>query len=125
MYCNHCGAGEQVSKSYCRQCGKWIGTGPPEERLLVTIIFNALSALFALVAAMLLFATNPGLWTISLAATFCLIITVYQTLSFFFALNLRRRLKVGRAGEQQNLIQSSTIEALPEADTSRFVHVPS
>jgi hypothetical protein len=128
MYCNHCGAGEQLLKSYCRQCGKWIGSASPGERLNVMIIFNGLSALFALIAALLLFLSAPGkldMWQVSLAGTFCLIISVYQMLSFFFAVNLKKRLKVGRGKETRELNQAPTVEALPEADTSRFIKVPS
>ena len=89
MYCSNCGASEQTPKTYCRQCGRWIGTGRPEERIIVMIVFNALSALFAAIAAIVLFLTQFGRWSatwaITLAATFCLIISVYQTLSFLFA----------------------------------------
>lgn len=128
MYCSHCGAPEQNSKTYCRQCGKWIGSAPPEERLTVMIVFNALSAVFAAASAIALFVTYLGKasaqWSIYLAATFCLIISVYQTLSFFFALDLRRRLKMGQK-ENSSLGPRRQADELPPGDTSNFVGLTS
>src|SRR5262245_55871437 len=109
MYCNHCGVGEQVAKSYCRHCGKWIGKDPPEERLTVMVIFNGLSALFGTACAVLLFATvfgGLGYWTVNLAATFCAIIAIHQTVSFFFALSLKQRMKLGREERPEELAQA-------------------
>lgn len=123
MYCSNCGASEQTPKTYCRHCGTWIGTGRPEERIIVMIVFNALSALFAAIAAIVLFVTQSGrlsaTWAINLAATFCLIISVYQTLSFLFALNLRSRLKQGQGTPAQ--IESSRVLELKEADNAAFI----
>jgi len=123
MYCSNCGASEQTPKTYCRQCGTWIGTGRPEERIVVMIVFNGLSALFAAIAAIVLFLTQFGrtsaTWAITLAATFCLIIWVYQTLSFFFALNLRSRLKQGQ--ETPAKIESGGVLELKEADDVAFI----
>jgi hypothetical protein len=123
MYCSNCGASEQTPKTYCRHCGTWIGSGRPEERITVMIVFNALSALFAAVAAIVLLLTQSGrfsaTWAINLAATFCLIIWVYQTLSFLFALNLRNRLKQGH--ENPAKIESRTVLELKEADNAAFI----
>jgi hypothetical protein len=123
MYCSNCGASEQTPKTYCRHCGTWIGSGRPEERITVMIVFNALSALFAAVAAIVLLLTQSGrlsaTWVINLAATFCLIIWVYQTLSFLFALNLRSRLKQGQ--ENPAKIESRTVLELKEADNAAFI----
>jgi hypothetical protein len=119
MFCSNCGASQQTPKSYCRKCGKWIGSAPPEEKLTVMIIFNALSALFAMVAALVLFVKPEGRWTVNLAATFCLIISVYQTLSFIFALNLKRRMKQGQ--EKSDQIETKERGQLPEADPADFI----
>jgi len=123
MFCSNCGASEQTPKTYCRHCGTWIGTGRPEERITVMIVFNGLSALFAVIAAIVLFLTQFGRWSatwaITLAATFCLIISVYQTLSFLFALNLRSRLKQGQ--ETPAKIESRGVLELKEADNADFI----
>jgi hypothetical protein len=123
MYCSNCGASEQTPKTYCRHCGTWIGSGRPEERITVMIVFNGLSALFAVIAAIVLLLTQSGrlyaTWAINLAATFCLIISVYQTLSFLFALNLRSRLKQGQ--ENPAKIESRTVLELKEADNAAFI----
>ncbi|HJX93187.1 MAG TPA: hypothetical protein VJ372_22015 [Pyrinomonadaceae bacterium] len=88
------------------------------------IVFNGLSALFAVIAAIVLLLTQSGrlyaTWAINLAATFCLIISVYQTLSFLFALNLRSRLKQGQ--ENHAKIESRTVLELKEADNAAFIH---
>jgi hypothetical protein len=123
MYCSNCGTPEQTAKTYCRKCGKWIGTGAPEERMTVMIVFNLLSAIFGAAAAIALYLTYFGdktaKWSVYVAATFCLIISVYQTLSFFFALNLRSRLKQGQASSTE--LGSKDVRELPEADASMFV----
>src|SRR6478672_2607076 len=118
MYCSNCGTPEQIAKTYCRKCGKWIGTGAPEERMTVMIVFNLLSAIFGAAAAIALYSTYFGdktaKWSVYVAATFCLIISVYQTLSFFFALNLRSRLKQGQGTPAK--IESRGMLELKEAD---------
>jgi hypothetical protein len=119
MFCSNCGTAQQTPKSYCRKCGKWIGSAPPEERLTVMIIFNALSALLATIAAIVLFAKPEGRWTINLAGTFCLIISVYQALSFAFALNLKRRMKQGQ--ETSEKIGFKEPGQLPGADTANVI----
>jgi len=125
MYCKHFGADDQDSKAYCRQCGKWIGGSPPEARMTVMIIFNALSALFGAASAIALFSnlSNGAEWPIYLAGTFCIVISVYQTISFLFALSLRMRLKQERG--KHELDSPREVSALRAADTSRFVRAAS
>lgn len=129
MYCTNCGAQEQTSKTYCRQCGKWIGSSSPEERLTVMIVFNALSAVFGAAAALALFMTYLGTsgakWSIYVAGTFCLIISVYQSLSFVFALDMKRRLKDGRVRGTSIPETTQSPKELPPADTSQIIKVPS
>lgn len=129
MFCSNCGAGDQEPKAYCKRCGKWIGPRAPEDRMTVMIIFNALSAIFGATSAIALFATylgTPGaLWSVYLAATFCLIISVYQTISFFFALELRLRLKKGHDTSERTLEPRGEPEALPAGDNTNYVGVPS
>ena len=129
MFCSNCGAGDQVPKAYCKRCGKWIGPRAPEDRMTVMIIFNALSAIFGAASAIALFATYLGkpnaLWSVYLAATFCLIISVYQTISFFFALELRLRLKKGHDTSERTLEARGEPAALPAGDDTNYVGVPS
>lgn len=129
MYCTNCGASEQSSKTYCRHCGKWIGGSPPDDRLTVMIIFNGLSALFGAVSAIALFVTYLGRpsakWSVYLAATFCLIISVYQSLSFLFALNMKRRLKEGQSNNTARLNAVRDTNELRSGDSSDFISVSS
>jgi hypothetical protein len=89
------------------------------------IFFNLLSALFGAVSAIALF-SNVGkvaVWPIYLAGTFCIVISVYQTISFILALSLRMRLKRGK--DQRELDSPPEMSALRAADTSQFVPPPS
>jgi len=58
-----CGASDQTPKSYCRRCGEWLAdragrsSAKPEQRMNVMVVFNALSALMTLFAAIALYAT--------------------------------------------------------------------
>jgi hypothetical protein len=101
MFCPYCGAGDQSPNAYCRRCGEWLtnmksrtkrNTSTPEERMTVMTVFNGLSALFALVSAIALYATYLGKpeakWSIYVAGAFCCIIAVHQSISFAFALDL-------------------------------------
>lgn len=130
MFCTSCGAGEQSSQTYCRKCGKWIGVAPPDERLTVMIVFNALSALFGIVSAIALWLTYIGrdtnaMWSIYVAFTFCLVISVYQIVSAFFAVNLRRHLKQGQKSVVSELRDARVTNELPPADLSHAVPVRS
>lgn len=124
MHCTHCGADQPQSRACCRQCGKWIGRAAPEERMTVMIIFNALSALFGAASAFALFseATRGAQWAINLAGIFCVMVSVYQTISFGLALSLRMRQK--REEGQRKLEKPGAVAALRAADTSQFVPVP-
>jgi hypothetical protein len=94
--------------------------------MTVMIVFNALSALFGAASAIALFSSNLGAaeWPINMAATFCLIISVYQTISFCFALNFRMRLRKGHDKDSRELEQPREMPGLRSATTSEFVDVP-
>ena len=85
------------------------------------IFFNALSALFGAASAVALFSNlNTGAeWPIYLAGTFCIVISVYQTISFILALSLRMRLKRGK--DIRELDSPREVSSLSSADTSQFV----
>jgi hypothetical protein len=93
------------------------------------IVFNALSVLFGLLSAIALWLTylNTGRadWAIYVTFTFCLVISVYQILSAFFAINLRRRLKQGQKREVAELRESRVTNELRAADPSQFVSIQS
>src|ERR1700730_10675280 len=138
IFCVHCGAPEQNEKAYCKRCGKWLGQSPPEQRMVVTLVFSAVSAVFGAASAIELYSTylgtKAGTPAVYLAATFCCVISVHQTVSFFFQLELFKRLKKGRSAERpeeapghsgieqvdQHAPESRTVPALGAADTARF-----
>lgn len=122
VYCAHCGAAELRSKAYCRQCGKWIGRTTPDSQLTAMIIFSALSALFGAASAIALFSNlGKAEWPINMAGTFCLVISVYQTISFCFALNLRLRQKGRRDTDARELKSPGERSTLQAADTAQFI----
>jgi hypothetical protein len=140
MFCSNCGAGEQSADAYCKRCGEWIydakslkkrSSATPEDKMKTILVFDAISAVFALLSSIALYANHlgkPGVnWSVYVAAAFCLSISVYQTINFFYLLQLRRRLKRGRAdaGNVPGEIANNERPALNAADTKDFVNVRS
>jgi hypothetical protein len=137
MNCPHCGAAEQSAGAYCRRCGEWLsgrrshGSGSPEERMTVMIVFSAISAVFALVSAIVLFATYLGRpeakWSIYLASAMCLVIAVHQAISFGFALGLKVRRNRGREEGMPGRVFESPAPAgeLPGMNTGEVIDMPS
>jgi hypothetical protein len=116
MFCPNCGTADQNSNAYCRRCGLWLSdqnpiksrtASRPEDKLKAMLIFNGLSAVFALTSAIALYATYlgtpEGKWSVYVAGAFCLVVAVYQTVSFFYALQFRRRFKRGREGSERTI----------------------
>lgn len=137
MFCVNCGAADQNDQEYCRRCGKWPGGTAPDQRMVVTLVFSAVNAVLAATSAIALYATylgtRAGTPAVYLAATFSCVISVHQTISFFFQLELVRRLKRGRTAgqsaiemhEDQIPASSRSPAALSPADTSEFIQVSS
>jgi hypothetical protein len=136
MFCSNCGAGEQSADAYCKRCGEWIydarslkkrSSATPEDKMKMVLVFDAISAVFALLSSIALYANHlgkPGVnWSVYVAAAFCLSISVYQTINFFYLLQLRSRLKRGRADAGNVLGQTTHSErpALNEAHTTDFL----
>jgi hypothetical protein len=136
MQCPHCGAAEQSADAYCRRCGEWVnrrgerGDGP-EGRMNAMITFNIISAVFALVSVISLFATYLGKpeaqWSIYVAGAMCIVIAVHQSISFAFALELKLRLTRGRRGERRKglAVPDVPVRALPRVNTAEIVDMPS
>jgi hypothetical protein len=138
MFCPNCGAADQNPNAYCRQCGEWLVDqksarrhgSKPEDRMKAMLIFNGLSAVFALVSAIALYATYLGTpeakWSVYLAAAFCSVISVHQTVSFFFAFGLRQKFKRGRPDTGRPLESKAEGNALlGSAETAPIINAPS
>lgn len=133
MFCINCGAAEQSNNAYCKRCGKWLGSSPPDQRMIVTLVFSAISAVFGAASAIALYATylgtKNGTPAVYLAATFCCVISVHQTISFFFQLGMFRRLKDARADTESSAVSrqlsqnasAQAPQALGAADSSVFI----
>jgi hypothetical protein len=138
MFCPNCGAADQNSSAYCRQCGEWLVDqkaarrhgSKPEDQMKVMLVFNGLSAVFALVSAIALYATYLGTpeakWSVYLAGAFCSVISVHQTVSFLFAFGLRQKFKRGRGGTGRSLESKAEGRALLDsANTAPMINAPS
>ena len=95
------------------------------------IVFNGLSALFALVSAIVLYATYLGKpeakWSVYVAGAFCSVIAVHQTISFFFALSLLLRRRQARmdAARSTGSIEDKIVLPLGGAQTGQIIDAPS
>lgn len=138
MFCTHCGAGQQSTGAYCKRCGKWLGSSAPEQRMIIMMVFSAISAVFGGASAIALFSTylgtTAGTPAVYLAATFCTIISVYQIINLIFTLGLFQRRKESREenqasrtrgeAEQYELSEQSR-PALGPARDGAFIDTPS
>ena len=144
MFCPGCGSGEQQAKAFCKRCGVWIpevkgpgergaGAESPQQYLKVMNIFTVLSGVFALAAAIAIYAThfrNPNaIWSAYLAGSFLISIAAWQLTNFILGMRLARRLRLAREGrlKEQTALDSRTAQARsrPEADTAPFGDVRS
>jgi hypothetical protein len=132
MFCLNCGAGDQSNEAYCKRCGKWIGSNPPNKRLMVMLIFSLVSAVLGAASAIALYATYLGSetaketakWSVYLAATFCIVIAVHQSINFAFGLSLLRRMKKSTASEDA-LPSARNTRSLEEGSSTEWVGVES
>ena len=130
MFCTHCGADDQSDKAYCKRCGKWLGAAPPEKRLIVMLVFNLLSALFGAASAIALYASYLGTTAkpaVYVAAAFCIVISVYQSISFSFTLGLLVRARKART-DTQRVIEAKGVDHTPRleaAETDALIDGPS
>ena len=127
MYCINCGSGDQEKDAYCKRCGKWIGANPPDKRLIVMLVFSLLSAVLGAASAIVLYATylgsDTGKWSVYLAAAFCLVIAVHQSINFAFGLGLLRRMRQ-KSATHEVIPSSRNTRALNEASSTDWVDIP-
>ena|SRR5436853_4945587 len=104
MFRPSCGSTDQTA-DYCRRRGQSLievesaqkkALKKREGRMRSMVVFNALSAVFALTSAIILYSTYlntpEAKWSVYVAGALCSVIAVHQTISFFFALDVTRRL---------------------------------
>jgi hypothetical protein len=136
MFCPNCGAADQNANAYCKRCGQWLadkkslgghGASRPEQRMTSMIVFNGLSALLALFSAIALYATYlntpEAKWSVYVAGASCFVITIHQLISLAFALEIKSRLKRGKADVGQPPIKevAKNFGALGDGKTTPFV----
>ena len=140
MFCMHCGAGSQRPDAYCTRCGEWLPDAnlpasrrrhskTPAEKMSMMLTFSAINAALALFSAIALYATYLGReearWSIYVAASFCLVIAVHQTISLVLNLQLRSRLARGRAEQTPSPDGATAARSLDAADDRPFADVRS
>jgi hypothetical protein len=132
MFCQKCGAAEQSANAYCKRCGEWLlnsgGSASrqflaasPEQMTNKILFLSGLGALFGIVSAVALYITffsGDRKFSIAMAAAFCLVISVYQAVTFLNSFLLRQRLKRGRAYVGQ--IAEQHVPVLNAADAGSF-----
>ena len=122
MFCPECGAADQSANAYCKRCGQWLAdqksrqkAHTPEKQVRTMMVFNGISAVFGMAAGIALYASvgKPSAKAVMLvAATFCGVIAVHQTISCMLALGLMLRLKTAR-GDPKQLNKSDLEPTLP------------
>jgi hypothetical protein len=144
MFCPGCGAGEQQAKAFCKRCGAWMpevgspgeggpGADSPQQYLKVINIFSAGSGVFALAAAVAIYATNIGnpnaIWSAYFAGSLLVSIAGWQITNFVLGMKLARRLRLAREGRLRGQLapesRNARARALPEADAAPFAGVRS
>ena len=144
MFCPGCGSGEQQAKAFCKRCGVWIpevkgpgeggaGASEPQQYLKLMNIFSAGSGVFALAAAIAIYATNIGnpnaIWSAYFAGSLLCTISGWQITNFVLGMKLARRLRLAREGRLKEQIalesRNAQARALPEADAAPFSDVRS
>lgn len=138
MFCPKCGGEDQEIETYCRQCGGYLPDfentarreRTPAEQFKMSLVFNLLSAVAGVSMAIALFVVHAGQDdthpVIFAAISLFLVISTWQTVSFFNNLKLRRRFvreegKEPDAAGRQEFVARETKELLAEADMSDFV----
>ena len=144
MFCPKCGAAEQSTDSYCKRCGEWLPDTSrlgrrhgrlrmrtPEQRNRRMRILEAVSALSALAAAVLISAVLAGKLdkpALVIAMDLCIVTAIFQVVSFLIGHSLQKRQKKqGRdeVDKSMNLESGRADRQLDPADTSRLVRPPS
>lgn len=139
MFCPSCGKADQNENTYCRQCGEFLpdfeGGGKrrprktPADLFRLSLTFNLLSAVAGISMAIALIVThagNEGTHPVIYAATSLLtVISIWQIVSFFNNLKLRKRFvrrdeEVEESGISE-LKARKTKELLPEADLRQVI----
>jgi hypothetical protein len=142
MFCPICGKADQLSETYCRQCGNYLNdytkpakkTVTPEQHLTANIVLSLLTAVTSLTLAILLYSIFLGKQDtpviIYATAGFLTAMTAWQIQTFWRSLLLRKHFKkqkretsnqLNTDPEQQFFESKPTRELLNEADLSNVV----
>jgi hypothetical protein len=139
MFCPKCGAGDQNSESYCRRCGEWLPDMEArprsglfrkrtrEQKMRKMRLLEAMSAALALASAIIIFTFRPSHSddVLHLAGIFCVAISIYQLVNFYFGLTLQSKrgnsLIDGRVMEKR----TSDLPQSFDAGAKEFVELPS
>jgi hypothetical protein len=137
MFCPKCGGDGQAANSYCKRCGEWIPGGEgrrwydtgqmsPERTLKALAGFNLFGAALAFACGVALFTaifTKRGIYFFGgLVALYCILLGVFQLLTYFTGRGLRKRLEGARRAELKG---GAAAPALGAADTAPFGATPS
>jgi len=140
MFCPKCGKSDQTKDTYCRQCGEFLpdldnlerrrSQQTPAQQFTLSLTFNVMSAIASISMAIALFVVHisendvhPVIYS---AISLLTVISIWQTISFFNNLKLRKRfVRSGKdqeeTGDLNQVAGPKTNELLPEPDMTDFV----
>jgi hypothetical protein len=96
----------------------------------VMAVFSGVNALLALFSAIALYATYLGKpeakWSMYMAAAFCIVIAVHQTINFLFAVQFRRKFKRDPVRDRAfGTREQESPLSFPNAQTGELIATPS
>ncbi len=139
MYCPRCGKAEQVSETFCRQCGLFLpdfskpvkSEIPPEEHLKANTVLNALTIIVSFALSFLLFAVVPNKHPlIHVTAGLLIAIGAWHIQTFIRTQKLKKQWKrrsplseieAGLPETQRAFKSASTAKLLDQADFGNTV----
>jgi hypothetical protein len=134
MYCPRCGKAEQVSETFCRQCGLFLpdlskpvkSEISPEEHLKANTVLNALTIIVSFALSFLLFAVVPDKHPlIYVTAGLLIAIGAWHIQTFIRTLKLKKQWKrrsplseieAGLPETERAFKSASTAKLLDQAD---------
>jgi len=139
MYCPRCGKAEQVSETFCRQCGIFLPDLskpfkrelPPEDHLKANTVLSSLTIIVSFILSFLLFAIQPGRHPLIYATAGILIaIGAWHIQTLIRTQKLKKQWKrraplthveAGSPETEQAFKSASTAKLLDQADLSNAV----
>ena len=120
MFCPNCGKAEQTENTYCRSCGKFLGTVPPRRSLNGIVAISLIGTFLSLIAGLAMYLTDFNTTVVFFGAAVLLCNAVYHLVNAISGLKLQGRLSPAHL-ESLEKPAVSTRELLVEPTPRDFV----